>query len=347
LNLLARRGAALALIAAALAVAAPAARAQSEPRLAQLRKQLKQEYFSVGALLQVIADAQSERQFAGENGFSIANARLNIRGRLDQGFSYFVQTNFVRQPALLDGRLTYRFSDLFSVDAGQFKAPFSHEFLVVASDIDFVNRSQVVTLLAPGRQIGAQVRGKSQRGWSYGLGLFNGNGIGSNGNDGAGMMLVVRGSRVAAEDRPLAFGFNGAWSDDTAADIGVTIGGEPLLQDFEGTRLLGGVDARWTPGKYLLATEFIYGNIDPAEGEILNVYGYHATAGVFVTERSQLLLRLDQIETDEAEVDSDLLLLGYNFWPTSVTEIQANVVAPLIDFQVDRVGFVINLQIVF
>ena len=66
-----------------------------------------------------------------------------------------------------------------------FKAPFSKEFLIGADAIDFVNRSRVVAVLAPGRQIGLQARGRLNPGIpvDYNLGIFNGNGYGGNSND--------------------------------------------------------------------------------------------------------------------------------------------------------------------
>jgi hypothetical protein len=255
----------------------------------------------------------------------------------------------VKSPALLDGRLTFRATHWFLVDAGQFKAPFSQEFLTAASDIDFVNRSQVVTVLAPGRQIGLQARGQAEeRRWGYGIGVFNGNGIGTNGNDSGGVMGAARiGGRLGGDDRPFSFGLSVAASDDKAANLGATIGGEPLIRDFEGTRLLAGADARWTPSEYLVAAELIYGDIDPAMGDALDVWGYHVTVGRAIGSRSQVLARFDQFGTDTLNLDSDLILLGYNLWPSSATEVQANVVFPTIDFEIDHVQLLMNFQVSF
>ena len=71
----------------------------------------------------------------------------------------------------------YKVTPAVRIDVGQFKSPFSYEFLTPSQSIDFVNRSQVVTALAPGRQLGAQIGFEWSEG-RYGarVGVFNGNG---------------------------------------------------------------------------------------------------------------------------------------------------------------------------
>ena len=114
----------------------------AEPTYERLQETTKRGWLDVGLLLQVVADAQPDRTAAGQNGFSLANARVSLGGELDGGFGYFVQGNLVRSPSLLDGRLSYRYRERHRVDVGLFKAPFSAELLVPASTIDFVDRSR-------------------------------------------------------------------------------------------------------------------------------------------------------------------------------------------------------------
>ena len=119
---------------------------------------VKKDYCSLGFLVQSVADFQPERTLVGSNGFSIANVRILVSGRLQGSFGYLIQTSMIKSPALLDAKVYYEFSPAFAMDFGQFKAPFSAEYLIYAGNIDFVNRSQVVSALAPGRQIGLQGR---------------------------------------------------------------------------------------------------------------------------------------------------------------------------------------------
>ena len=118
--------------------------------LEKLRDTFKKDYLSLGLVLQVVSDFQIERSFPGNNGFTMANMRFIVSGEFDQKFGYLMRTNFINSPAILDAKLHYRFSKKFIIDLGQFKSPFSHEFLIPAESIDFVNRSRAVALLAPG-----------------------------------------------------------------------------------------------------------------------------------------------------------------------------------------------------
>lgn len=78
------------------------ARAQEEPLFEKLKDTFQQEYLKIGILLQTVGDYQGERSFAGSNGFSVANARVNLYGNLDDGFSYLFTTSFVSNVAILD-----------------------------------------------------------------------------------------------------------------------------------------------------------------------------------------------------------------------------------------------------
>ena len=80
------------------------AQSQDEPLIEKLRATFQKEYFSMGLLLQTVADFQTERSLPGYNGFSIANFRLKIYGELDKNFGYFVQANFINLPGLLDAK---------------------------------------------------------------------------------------------------------------------------------------------------------------------------------------------------------------------------------------------------
>ena len=140
-------------------------------------KNFKKDYFTVDLLFQAVADFQPERTLVGNNGFYLSNVRLRMRGNLDNNFSYFFQTNFMVSPILLDALISYKFTDELQFSAGQFKAPFSKEYLTYAADLDFVNRARVTELLSPRRDIGVQLSGKfADNLFEYRAGIFNGNG---------------------------------------------------------------------------------------------------------------------------------------------------------------------------
>jgi len=300
-----------------------------EPAYDRLVETLKQDWFSVGLLLQVVGDFQHDRSLSGKDGFSIANARLNVSGELDRGFGYFLQGNFADSPTLLDGKMYFKINRTLTVDAGLFKSPFSAEFLIPASGIDFVNRSRMVAALAPGREIGAQIRGDGSGGHlHYSLGMFNGN-RSTNGNDNNHFLyagrVAVDGSLAnsGGPDSALEVGLNLAASKDQGASF---LGG--AIGAFNGRRSLAGIDARFTRGKWMVSGEAIWSELDPDTGTTVRPSGFQATAGRRVGHKSQVLLRWDHFSTDGIVIDTDLVILGYNLWPTKVSEIQLNYVIP-------------------
>ncbi len=315
-----------------------------EPRFKQLTETFKKEYLSIGFLLQTVGDFQPERSFVGNNGFNVANLRLKISGELDRGFGYFLQTNFVRSPAILDARMYLRVSPRFIIDVGQFKAPFSKEFLTSAGAIDFVNRAQVVTALSPARQIGVQATA-----WlkpevtSLAVGVFNGNGFGRNNNDNNHFLYSARLSTFPSrndEKSRLEIGVNVAVS----ADDGVSLTG--LTNHFAGTRFLLGADFRWARDRLLLSSEVIYADLDADFGANRNPFGFYVTGGYMITGQSQLLLRGDFFETDGFQDDTHLIIFGYNLWPTQATELQVNFILPT-DRDIENLQLLINAQFAF
>lgn len=317
---------------------------KDEPLYTQLTETFKKEYFSIGVLLQTVGDYQPQRSFGGNNGFSIANLRLKLSGELDHGFGYLLQTNFTGSPSILDAVMYFRVTPSVTIDAGLFKSPFSKELLTGAGAIDFVNRAQVVTSLAPARQIGVKVSGWLQPDvFSFAVGAFNGNGFAGNNNDNDHLLYAARLTLTPAlTDANNAFeiGINAAFSEDDGVSLpGVATG-------FAGSRFLLGGDARLTRGRLLLSGEAIYANLEADAGASANPYGFHVTAGYMVSSKSQLLLRWDGFEKDGLADDSYLLIFGFNLWPTKATELQVNYIFPTEqDFENQQV--LINAQFAF
>jgi phosphate-selective porin len=104
------------------------------------------------------------------NTFLLHRARLDVKGSISDDWSYEVYTEFAgANPKLLDAYTTYKIFDFLKITAGQFKVPFSYESLVSDSELDFIDRSQVVNALSGrstdvignqnGRDIGAELTG--------------------------------------------------------------------------------------------------------------------------------------------------------------------------------------------
>ncbi|MDZ7692479.1 MAG: porin [Balneolaceae bacterium] len=309
------------------------------------QKQLKNDYFSVGALLQTRLDYQPERA-VGNNGFSIGNARLQVYGQFDGGFGYQLQTNFTRQSAILDANAYYHFSDQFQIKAGLFKSPFSYEFLTGAPNLDFIGRSGVVNQLAPNRQVGVQVSGTSEDGiLRYQLGAFNGNGFDPNQNTDENLLYVGRleagfeTGEQASDDR-IIFGLN------ASREIKEQPNSTGNIQSiFQGNQTLLGSDVRIIQGDLMLSGELIYSWLDSAvTDESYNPYGYHATIGYDVTSKTQLLARLDHFEGDNLVSNSESIVAGANIYPTSFSKIQVNYRIPTQE-SLDYSQVLVNFQI--
>jgi hypothetical protein len=335
-----------AIVAALLASPRPAAAQQAEPQFGELTRFLKRDYFSLGVLLQTVADVQAERTLAGENGFSVANFRLQVKGELDGRYGYLLQTNFVGSPSILDALMYYKPGSDWRLTVGQFKAPFSYEFLTSAASIDFVNRSQAVTALVPGRQLGLAAMVTPSAG-AFGItaGVFNGNGTAPNGNDGDGVMVVGRffGTvDVGGQADRVVVGLNAAYSDDDNASFG---GG--YVTGFTGHRTLLGGDVRATVGGVLLSGEVDYAVLDPELGTTQHPWGGQATVGYMVRDDTQLLARFDFFDPDLGLERRDWLVLGLNVWPTSVTEFQVNYIVDTRDTAFDHHQLLVNFQFGF
>jgi len=321
-----------ALVAACLVGPTSALTAQEEgeePLLGQLRETLKSPAFSVGALFQFTADFQNDRAVAGENGFAVSNARVRLSGELDRGVGYLFQTN---RGSLLDLRITWSPRRAFAVDGGLYKTPFSGEFLTPAGETDFVTRSRTVNALRPGRQVGAQLRGRVASGrLEYRAGVFNGGG-GPAGNDDEYFTYGVRLAYDRALDGPsgghITVAVNGFTSDEPARYTGSA----PEDVRFTGTDLLLGADVRATRGRWMGAAEWIRAEPDDDDPTGPEPMGWHLTVGFQVVPDGRILARWDAFRPEvEGIPDSDLVVLGYNHAPTGVTRLQTNVEIPTED----------------
>lgn len=316
----------------ALLVATPAALQAQERMWDDLQDRIKSDPISLGVLFQFVGDVQSDRSFPGQNGFSVANFRISLRGNLDGGIDYLLQSNF---GGLLDARVGVQVNESVTFDFGRFKTPFSSEFLTGAGSIDFVNRSQSVTALVPNRALGAQVRGPVGDGFHYSAGVFNGGG-GSGGNA-RGEFIGV--GRLAWASEGLEVGVNAAVNGDQR--VLVPAAADPSFATLDN---LLGFDARLVDGPWLIAGELDIG--DGQIGSSSDPWGGFATLGYMVEENSQILARLDHFDTGVLGDERTLFIAGWNLWPTSATELQVNGVIPIEGFSQDP-QLLVNLQLAF
>lgn len=321
-----------------------------EPLADALKAKVKSEVFNIGMLLQFNFDYQNDRIAEGENQFTVANARMKFSGKVDQGFSYTLQLNFASSPAALDAYMKYMFRNNLGIQAGLFKVPFSYEYLTSAANTDFINRSTVVNVLAPKRQVGVMLTGYTDNKLvNYQLSVTNG--TRQNGNDNGYFML---GSRVEfhpvfanAALQNFIFGINLAHSKDaepTLDQLGIT--------NFAsgGTRTLYGADVRFSLNRWLFSSEFISATLNPQVGETVKPYGFHFTTGYYLRKNMQLLARYDYMNYNlpgPGDSTNEYLVLGWNYWTTSIVELQANYIIDTDNSGLKHHRILFNFQVAF
>jgi phosphate-selective porin len=253
-------------------------------------------------------------QDKGFDGFTLRKARLNLAGELLKNVRYRMQVDVVKSPILLDAAVEFAFLEAATLRIGQFKVPFSQESLTSSSDIDMINRSQPVSRLSPGQDIGssgrdtgAMVFGKASI-IEYTLGAFNGAGINkadtNEEKDLAGRIVI----------RPTPFLAVGASVYDGMYSASANT--EPVKRDRAGLELAVLYSAFSLKGEFIQASD----------GETIK-QGWYLQAGYFfIPQKLQGLIKADSYDKDtKTALDrSDLWTMGLNWFLSEKTKFQVN-----------------------
>lgn len=295
--------------------------------LSELRRRIKSEELSLTVLLQSTVEGNPASGNGYRSGFRVPSARLALSGELFQRrFNYLLQGNFPASPGLLDLRLGYRPVPQLGLEIGQFKAPFSQEALIGAGSLEFTERSAVVSALAPGRQLGGEIRlGTSNGSVDLTVGAFNGNGQGRASNDDD--RLLVAGRLAVHPFRSprmkLDLAIQGGLSTDSMAPLGT------LVSSFAGRRRLVGADIRMESNGWLVAAEGIHARLDFNSGPRKTPMGWYLTVGRTISGAVQLLTRWERLDTDGMGSDQNLILLGGQFRPNQAVRFRLHYGLPL------------------
>lgn len=198
----------------------------------------------VGGYVQVRETYRSDTKLTA----TLNRARVGADGKLATGFSYRVLVEYesggnattAAGVALRDAYIRWT-RQAFSVTAGQYKTPFSPEYLTSITQVETADRATVVDSLAPKRDIGVMAQYALGKWVDLQAGLFNGEGQNRIVNVDSTNLFV---GRVGVRPVPyLTLGGNVAhWSTDSTrwgADAaleweGVTLRGEYLWQPRSG-----------------------------------------------------------------------------------------------------------------
>jgi len=307
----------------ALALALPAAAAAQESRPVE-----------IGGLLRAGARAHSDSGI-GAQGFQLFESRLKVSGSVGLVFDYkFVTRYDASRDAfqIHDAVLTMPLMPEFQIKFGMFKPSFSHEADVSRADITFVDRSQAVTAIKPGRQIGVEAGGEALEGrLSYGAGLYNGNGRRVT-NDGDNYMFTGRvqfnsiGTIAFYDEFVAQAGLSLGYSTDTSASLGMGIvtgdrsAAPRITSDFAGERLLLGADMELSYRGLTLSGEYLRADFDldaslggagPSETE---AYGGYAQFGYRPWGLIEGVVRYDGFRP-ALGADREFMVFGVNMYP--------------------------------
>lgn len=244
---------------------------------------------------------QGFQQSGVNDAFDLHRMRLDVRGDVTNKWSYDIYTEFGGTGVkLVDAWTSYKFGDYLKFTAGQFKIPFSLESLITDSQLEFIDRSQVVEALVgrskdvissvsnqQGRDIGVQVNGSFAKLddhylFDYSFGVFNGAGydVTTDNNDHKDF-----GGRLAIH--PVNNLVIGADFYNGLANYGTP----PKNQ----TRNRVGFDGRYVIGALSLQAEY-----DKGSDGIIKRDGYYGQAAYFVLPKKlQLAAKYDTYDPNK------------------------------------------------
>lgn len=313
--------------------------AQENPLDSLLKNNLQQEYFTVNMLMQTEGRYSiGDEKIYGGSQFGVAQARISIRGNLDNGFFYRLYTNFSREPELLDAFIGYKLGEGLCITTGQMKPKQTLDFIPNPGATDFIDRAVITGKLVASREVGVAING-DYGDVSYYTGVFNGrNQLEIPEQD--DLYFI---GRLQYTFRDLVPGFiqiavNGSHGGSASGKMG---GSGP---DIQSKRTTYGADFRLESNQWILAAEYLAGEyqlLNTSEDELMD--GYYATLGYAVNEEVTILSRwqnysLDNQGINAYDMSSDMLTLGLNIQTTEFISFQVNAEMLMSDAQDNQFG---------
>jgi phosphate-selective porin len=250
----------------------------------------------------------------GIDSFSIRRARLSLTGEVVKKIRFKLQTELVKSPVLLEAQVDFLFNPMLSLRIGQYYVPFSLENTTSDSELDTLDRSQVVEKLAPsrdrgssGRDIGAMLFGKFSI-VEYMAGVFNGSGINkadTNKQKDISARVILHPVEFLSVGGSL---YNGRYSP--------TEGTPPVTRDR------AGLEATLSLGAFSLKSEYISGKDDQTSRSGWYIQG----AYFFLPKKLQAVVKWDTYDADKdiSSDRSDVLTLGLSWFLSEKTKLVVN-----------------------
>jgi phosphate-selective porin OprO/OprP len=203
-------------------------------------------------------------------GLDLARRRVGIVGTLGNVADFQIERELADREGWRDVYVNVRRFGPVELQAGKFKMPFGLNENTSSANLDFVYRSRAATQLAPGRDQGVMVHGRTGM-LRYAWGAFAGDG-----DNARGISTSAGGSGLTTAGRLVAQPFRSSKSvfEDFRAGIAYTMsdvsagvvdlrGDTALGQSFfrskfavQGRRRRIGIETRWRPGPFSVQSEF-------------------------------------------------------------------------------------------
>jgi phosphate-selective porin len=258
---------------AALSVFLPAVAAAQQPAVPNPSTPVK-----LGGYLQTRLVYQSQVGMTA----TINRARLTAAGTIATGFSYRIQGEF-RTGTVGTGKASASLTDAyirwahqsFGVQVGQYKTPFTREYLTSIADIETLDRSTVVDSLAPKRDIGITTDYQFGKHLLVTAGAYNGEGQNVTANKDSTALGVAR-----AVLKPIPE---------------IAIGGNVARYFGDSTRY--GADVSFENKKLVVRGEYVGQARDQLGGK--DDWGWFALAGYRVVPAVQLVGKYERFRREQ------------------------------------------------
>lgn len=269
----------------------------------------KEPTLTIGGLIQAQADFgdRGDGRFTTENDrFYLRRARLNAIGKFLEEFDFKLEVDAsgsLGNNPEISSNLRVQLTDAYinwnkyayaNIRGGQFKTAYGYEQIYQDPRLYTIERSLPNDRLTLGRQIGVQVNGDFfEKRFSYGTGVFNGNGLNTTANDNDSFLVLgrVQGALYQKSDVSVAMGVNVFHSEDTdltqPADLGL-----PNVS-FTGTRFGQGIDSQLRYGPFEFWAEYLRVRFTPEESPTFDHFdadGWYAQASYMVIPQKLMVV---------------------------------------------------------
>jgi len=249
----------------------------------------------------------TQSELSPSTSLTMKRARFLLFGEIIPGkVKYFVQTEVVGSPSLLDMKLQFYYLPKTEIAIGRFLPSFTHYMPMSTAKLDLINYPLMVLKYGMWRQVGIQTTTTTQY-VDFNVGLFNGypSNNWSDNNDAKDILL-----RVAGKPNKAFVVFGNAWLGNALGDKSGVLG-----KDLYG----GGILFDKALSESSLAISFrgecLWGKEDTTEGKVDSL-GLYANVGLKINPQVEFLVRYDLFDPNTKTGDNrlDWITAGVNYY---------------------------------